>query len=80
MTFRDGMKPGVLTFLLRKQVLKLGNQNRRLVVGTARFGFTHTAHAAQTILLNELLEVKLRSRVVTHTADVSGAYEQNVLS
>jgi hypothetical protein len=36
MTFRDGMKPGVLTFLLRRQILKLGNQNRGSVVGTAR--------------------------------------------
>ena len=36
MIFRDGMKPGVLTFFLRKQILKLGNENRGLVVGTAR--------------------------------------------
>ena len=35
MTFPDGMKPGVLTFLSRSQVLKLGDQNRGLVVGTA---------------------------------------------
>ena len=42
MTFRDGMKPGVLTFVLRKQILKLGNQNRGLVVGTARGMMWHT--------------------------------------
>jgi hypothetical protein len=80
MTIRDGMKPGVLTFLLPKQIQKLGNQNRGLVVGTARFGFTRTAHAAQAVLVNEFLEVELRSHVVTHTANVVAPYEQNVLS
>jgi hypothetical protein len=59
MPFRDGMKPGVLTFLLPNQIQKLRNQVS--VVGTAQCGFTRIAHAAQAGLVNEFLEVELRS-------------------
>src|SRR5262249_44350892 len=42
-------------------------------VNRSALGFAHAPHAAQAVLVNESLEVELRSRVVTHTADVSGA-------
>ena len=57
MTFRDGMKPGVLTFLLRKQILKLRHQNRGLVVGTARgmMGRTEQPLTRHFKMLNPML-------------------------
>ena len=57
-----------------------GGADNPVFVYRPAFGFTHSPYAAQAVLVNDFLEVELRSRVVTHTADVSGALQADLLS
>ena len=57
-----------------------GSGDNPVFVCRPAFGLTLIPYAAQAVLVNDFLEINLRSRVVTHTAHVSGALQAGLLS